>query len=313
MSTALPRAAATPLNQEGSGLMKAVIGLMVALGLVLATLPSTRAADGKPNVVPAENFYGDIARQIGGDDVAVASVMSNPDQDPHLYETTPTTVRQIAAAQVVILNGADYDPWMDKLLKASPKPGRTAIVVADLVGKKAGDNPHLWYDPGTMPAAAKALAEAFAKADPAHRDAYAARLKPFLTSLTATNERIAAIRGKFAGAPVTASEPVFGYMAGALGLKMRNERFQLSIMNDTEPSAHDMAAFQDDLKTHKVRVMFYNKQASNKAVQTLVDLAHASKIPVVGVTETAPPNLSYQAWMLGELNDTEKALAGPPS
>src|ERR1039458_9132904 len=122
MSTAFPRAAAPPHNQEGSGLMKAVIGLMVALGLVLATLPSTRAADGKLNVVAAENFYGDVARQIGGDDVAVASVMSNPDQDPHLFETTPSTVRQIAAAQVVILNGADYDPWMDKLLKASPRP-----------------------------------------------------------------------------------------------------------------------------------------------------------------------------------------------
>ena len=293
--------------------MKAVIGLMVALGLVLATLPSTRAADGKLNVVAAENFYGDVARQIGGDDVAVASVMSNPDQDPHLFETTPSTVRQIAAAQVVILNGADYDSWMDKLLKASPKPGRTAIVVADLVRKKAGDNPHLWYDPGTMPAAAKALAEAFAKADPAHKDGYAARLKTFLASLKPINDKIAAIRDKFAGTTVTASEPVFGYMANALDLKMRNERLQLSIMNDTEPSAHDVAAFQDDLKGHKVRVMFYNKQASNKAVQTLVDLAHASKIPVVGVTETAPPNLSYQEWMLGELNDTAKALAGPPS
>ena len=293
--------------------MKAVIGLMVALGLVLATLPSTRAADGKLNVVAAENFYGDVARQIGGDDVAVASVMSNPDQDPHLFETTPSTVRQIAAAQVVILNGADYDSWMDKLLKASPKPGRTAIVVADLVRKKAGDNPHLWYDPGTMPAAAKALAEAFAKADPAHKDGYDARLKTFLASLKPINEKIAAIRDKFAGTTVTASEPVFGYMANALDLKMRNERLQLSIMNDTEPSAHDVAAFQDDLKGHKVRVMFYNKQASNKAVQTLVDLAHASKIPVVGVTETAPPNLSYQEWMLGELNDTAKALAGPPS
>jgi zinc/manganese transport system substrate-binding protein len=131
--------------------------------------------------------------------------------------------------------------------------------------------------------------------------------------LTRVNEKIAAIRGKFAGTTVTASEPVFGYMANALGLKMRNERFQLSIMNDTEPSAHDVAAFQDDLKTHKVRVMFYNKQASNKAVQTLVDLAHASKIPVVGVTETAPPGLSYQEWMLTQLNETEKALAASSS
>jgi zinc/manganese transport system substrate-binding protein len=293
--------------------MKTVIGLALALGLILTTSPSTRAADGKLSVVAAENFYGDVAHQIGGDDVAVASIMSNPDQDPHLFETTPGVVKQIASAQIVILNGADYDPWMDKLLKASPKPGRTAIVVADLVGKKAGDNPHLWYDPGTMPAAAKALAEAFAKADPAHKDDYAARLKTFLTSLTAINERIAAIRGKFAGAPVTASEPVFGYMAGALGLKMRNERFQLSVMNDTEPSARDFAAFEDDLKTHKVRIMFYNKQASSKTVQHLVDIARAAKIPVVGVTETAPPGLLYQEWMLTQLNETEKALAASSS
>jgi zinc/manganese transport system substrate-binding protein len=293
--------------------MKTVIGLALALGLILTTSPSTRAANGKLSVVAAENFYGDVAHQIGGDDVAVASIMSNPDQDPHLFETTPGVVKQIASAQIVILNGADYDPWMDKLLKASPKPGRTAIVVADLVGKKAGDNPHLWYDPGTMPAAAKALAEALAKADPAHKDDYAARLKTFLTSLTAINERIAAIRGKFAGAPVTASEPVFGYMAGALGLKMRNERFQLSVMNDTEPSARDFAAFEDDLKTHKVRIMFYNKQASSKTVQHLVDIARAAKIPVVGVTETAPPGLLYQEWILTQLNETEKALAASSS
>src|ERR1017187_6867140 len=182
MSIAFPRAAAPPRNQEGSGPMKTIIGLMLALGLILTAEPRARAADGKLSVVAAENFYGDVARQIGGDDVAVASVMSNPDQDPHLFETTPSTVRQIAAAQVVILNGADYDPWMDKLLNASPRPSRTAIVVADLVGKKAGDNPHLWYDPSTMPAVAKALAEAFAKADPAHKERYATRLKTFLAS-----------------------------------------------------------------------------------------------------------------------------------
>src|SRR5664279_4961229 len=255
MSTAFPRTAGFAAQSKRIRPHENSNGLIVALGLILTSAPSTRAADGKLSVVAAENFYGDVARQIGGDDVAVASVMSNPDQDPHLFETTPSTVRQIAAAQVVILNGADYDPWMDKLLKASPKPGRTAIVVADLVRKKAGDNPHLWYDPGTMPAAAKALTEAFAKADPAHKDGYDARLKTFLASINPIDEKIAAIRGRFAGTTVTASEPVFGYMANALGLKMRNERFQLSIMNDTEPSARDFAAYEDDLKTRKVRIM----------------------------------------------------------
>ena len=120
-------------------------------------------------MVAAENFYGDIAQQIGGDRVAVASILSNPDQDPHLFEISPAVVRQIAAAQIVIYNGADYDPWMEKLLKVTPRPGRIVIVAADLVHKKAGDNPHLWYDPPTMPAVAKALAAALAAADPAHK------------------------------------------------------------------------------------------------------------------------------------------------
>jgi zinc/manganese transport system substrate-binding protein len=200
-----------------------------------------------------------------------------------------------------------------KLLAASPRPDRVVIVAADLVGKRAGDNPHLWYEPGTMPAVAGALAAALAKADPAHADDYAARLKTFVASLAAINEKIAALRAKFAGVAVTATEPVFGYMADALALRMRNERLQLAIMNDTEPSARDIAAFERDLKTHKVRVLFYNKQASNKLVQHLVEVARASNIPVVGVTEIRPPDMTFQEWMQRELDASEHALASPSS
>jgi zinc/manganese transport system substrate-binding protein len=181
------------------------------------------------------------------------------------------------------------------------------------VNRKGGDDPHLWYDPATMPAVASALAAALAAADPADKDDYAARLKTFLASLGPLNDKIAAIRGKYAGTSVTATEPVFGYMADALKLKMRNQRFQLAVMNDTEPSARDVAAFEQDLKTHKVRVLFYNKQASNNVVAHLIDLARAANIPVVGVTETAPAGLSYQDWMLMQLDETQRALAGPSS
>jgi zinc/manganese transport system substrate-binding protein len=293
--------------------MNAIAGLALALLFALGFTPDAGAADGPLKLVAAENFYGDVAHQIGGPQVEVVSVINSPDQDPHLFETSPAVLRRLAAARIVIYNGADYDPWMEKLLKATRKPGRTAIVAADLVHKRAGDNPHLWYDPPTMPALARALAAALAKADPAHAADYRARLKTFLASLRPLNDKIAAIRKKYGGAPVTASEPVFGYMAAALGLKMRNERFQLSIMNDTEPSARDVAAFERDLKQHKVRVMFYNKQASDKIVLHLVQLARANKIAVVGVTETIPPGMTFQQWMASGLGDTEKALAGPSS
>jgi zinc/manganese transport system substrate-binding protein len=294
--------------------MKVVLGLTTALLLMLAAAAPARAADGKiVLLVAAENFYGNLAQQIGGDRVSVTSILNSPDQDPHLFEVSPAVVRQIAAAQIVVYNGADYDQWMKQLLTVTPKPGRVVIIAADLVDKKAGDNPHIWYDPATMPAVARALAAALTAADPARKDDYAARLKTFLALLEPLNEKLAAIRSKYAGVTVAASEPVFGYMAAALKLQMRNERFQLAVMNDTEPSARDIAAFEQDLRTHQVRVLFYNKQASDKLVQHLVDLARASNIPVVGVTETCPPGMSYQDWMMSELDDTEKALAGPPS
>jgi zinc/manganese transport system substrate-binding protein len=293
--------------------MKTIISVVFTIAFALTSQTAVRAAEGMIKLVAAENFYGNIAHQIGGLQVEVVSVMSNPDQDPHLFETSPAVVRQLAAAQIVIYNGADYDPWMPKLIKVAPRPGRVVIVAADLVHKKPGDNPHLWYDPPTMPAVAKALAAALAKADPAHTGDYQARLAAFLASLKRVDDKIGAIRKRYAGTAVTASEPVFGYMAAALGLKMRNEKFQLSIMNDTEPAARDVAAFERDLKEHKVRVLFYNKQASDKIVQHLVELARASKVPVVGVTETIPPGMSFQDWMLSELTDTEKALTGPPS
>ena len=290
--------------------MKILIALSLAL---LAMVTVARAAEGKIEVVAAENFYGNVAQQIGGDRVSVVSILNNPDQDPHLFEVSPAVIRKVAAAQVVLYNGAGYDPWVEQVLSATAKPGRVAIVAADLMQRKSGDDPHLWYDPATMPAVARALATALAAADPAHKDDYAARLATFLASLAPLDAKIAAIRDKYAGTAVTATEPVFGNMAQALKLTMANERFQLAIMNDTEPSARDIAAFERDLKDRKVRVLFYNKQAPTKLVQHLIELARAAKIPVVGITETAPAGSSYQDWMLMELDETQRALAGPSS
>jgi zinc/manganese transport system substrate-binding protein len=291
--------------------MKTIARLAQAFGLFLAMTIGAAGQDAKLSVVAAENFYGDIVRQIGGDRVEVVSIMSNPDQDPHLFETTPTIVRQVAAAQVVVFNGADYDAWMDKLLEAAPRAERTVVAVAKLVNKKAGDNPHLWYEPTTMPVVARALADAFSKADPAHAADYTRQLQTFIASLDRINRKIDEIRSKYAGVAVTATELVFGYMASALGLKMRNERFQMAVMNDTEPSAREIAAFERDLKEHEVKVLLYNKQASTKLTQRMLDLARRSDVAVVGVTETEPAGMSYQDWMLTQLEDLQKALAKP--
>ena len=261
-------------------------------------------------VVAAENFYGDIASQIGGANVAVTSILSNPDDDPHLFEASPDTAKALTDARIVIVNGVDYDPWMEKLLSAHNAPGRKEIVVGALVGHKAGDNPHLWYDPAYMKAAAKALVADLIAVDPAHKADYEQGHAKFLDSLKPLDEKIATMRKSYAGQPVTASEPVFGYQAGLIGLKVHNEKYALAIMNNAEPTPAEVAAFENDLKGKKVKAMLYNAQASEPAVGKLVQLAKDNNIPVVGVSETEPANSTYQDWMLGQLNALDKALSG---
>lgn len=284
---------------------------LLAAGLLAWSVLNAAGAGAAPlTVVAAENFYGDIAAQIGGPAVAVTSIISDPNQDPHQFTASASTVRLLADAALVIFNGADYDPWMATQLAAAKSRTRVAIEVARLVGKRAGDNPHIWYDPPTVPAAAKAIAAALVKADPANKADYDARLKTFLASLDPINERIAAMRKKFAGTEVTATEPVFGYMSTALGLKMRNERFQLAVMNDTEPSARDIAAFLDDLKRKRVKALFYNNQVTDDLTEKLLAAAKDAGVPIVGVTETKPDGVTFQAWILGQLTALEAALAG---
>jgi zinc/manganese transport system substrate-binding protein len=278
--------------------------------LALAASPLLAAAASHPvTIVAAENFYGDIAQQLGGHHVHVTSILTNPDQDPHLFEASASTAKALSGARVVVYNGIGYDAWMEKLLAAAKAPGRKTLVAGELLHKKAGDNPHLWYDPATMPAVAKAITAELEIADPANKADYAQRLQKLLDSFKPVNDKILAIRTQYAGTAVTATEPVFGYMADALGFTMRNAEFQLSVMNDTEPSAHDIAAFENDLKTAQVKILFYNSQATDESAKRAKRIAQDHNVPVVGVTETEPTGQRYQAWMLDQLTATEHALS----
>ena len=272
-------------------------------------LPCPAIAARPTPIVAAENFYGDIARQIGGPDVTVRSILSNPNQDPHLFEVSPSVGRDVSAARIVIESGADYDPWMAKLLAATRGAERQTIVVAALIGKHPGDNPHIWYDPATMLVLAKTLAADLTADDPAHKSAYEHRLEQFRASVQPIEARIAGLRGKFNGVPVTATEPVFGYMFAALGMQVKNMSFQMAVMNNTEPGASDVAAFENDLRTHKVRLLVYNSQATDPIAARMQEIARQSHVPVIGATETEPPAQTYQGWMMGELDALDRALA----
>jgi zinc/manganese transport system substrate-binding protein len=261
-------------------------------------------------IVAAENFYGGIAAQIAGSEATVTSILTNPNQDPHEFTTSAATAKAVADADIVIYSGIDYDPWMEKLLGTAGKPDRVVIKVAGLIGAKEGDNPHIWYDPRTMPALGAKLVDVLGKINPAQGAAYQKRLDDFNASMQGLTITIAKIKALKAGLQVTATEPVFGYMADALGFKMLNYDFQVKIMNDAEPTAEQTAAFENSLTSKTAKILFYNSQVTDPTTDRLQKIAKAAGIPVVGVTETQPPDQkSYVGWMMHELDGVQAALA----
>jgi zinc/manganese transport system substrate-binding protein len=265
------------------------------------------------HIVAAENFYGGVATQIGGDQVEVTSILTNPDQDPHLFTVDPRTAAAVEDADIIIMSGVDYDPWMAQLEKAHRPLNKTmkqfVITAADLIGAKEGDNPHIWYKPETMPAVAKDLVRFLVANDKPHAADYQKRLSDFLATLEPVTAKVAALKAKFGGTDVLATEPVFGYMADALGLKMHAMSFQNHVMNNVEPTAQETEEFEDLLRQRKVKLLFYNGQASDPIADRMKDIAKQAGVPVVGVTETEPAGTTFASWMLTQLDEVEKALA----
>ena len=258
------------------------------------------------------NFWGSIAAQVGGDHVAVTSIINNPNADPHDYEATAADARAVADAQYVIVNGAGYDAWAQQLVDANPSADRKELDIAKFVGKKAGDNEHLWYSPDYVMKVIDQLTADYKALDAANTAYYDQQNSTFKSeTLKEYKSLIADIQAKYAGTPVGITEPVFGYMAEALGLKVLTpETFIKAIDEGEDPSAADKATYDEQIGTKQIKVFIYNSQNATPDVDALRTKAQAAGIPIVTVTETlTPAGVTFQAWQVTQLEALEQALA----
>ncbi len=259
-------------------------------------------------IVAAENFYGKLAMEIGGKAVVVKSIINNPDSDPHLFTTSTAISKNLANAQIVIYNSADYDPWMEQILSSLSNKKIIIINVAHLMKIKQGANPHIWYQPDTFPTLAKVIAKAVITLDKKNTMQVEQNLAKFLIANQIIRTKINNIRKLNKGINVTATEPVFNYMATAMGFTMYGIDFQWKIMNDTEPSPQMLAAYEKLITKHQVKILFYNKQVTGAIAKNMLQLAKHNKIAIVGITETMPNDVTINQWLLSAINDTEAAL-----
>jgi zinc/manganese transport system substrate-binding protein len=278
-----------------------------------ATASGPAASHARITVIAAENFWGSIAAQLGGDHVAETSIITNPDTDPHDYEATPADARAIASAALFVQNGIGYDTaWAPKLVAANPAPGRDVLTVGDVVGLKDGDNPHQWYSRAGVGKVVDAIVAEYQKLDPADAAYFAARKQTFETVTLAHYDQLEAdIRAKYAGTPIGASESIVSPLADSLGLTMLTPySFLKDISEGNDPSVADKALIDRQITGGQIKVYVYNSQNSTPDIAAQVAEAKAAGIPVTTVTETlAPAGASFQDWMAGELTALEAALA----
>jgi zinc/manganese transport system substrate-binding protein len=298
--------------------MRVATGCIAALALALVACNSTSAPIARPvagvvRVVAAENFWGDIAAQIGGTHVAVTSIITDPNVDPHTHESNPRDAAALSAAQLVIENGFGYDDFIGKLLSASHVTGRSVLSIEKTLAMSGSNpNPHVWYDTAQLPAVAEAIRNALAMADPADATVFAANAKVFDDSLAPIRSTIERIKSTYAGSKIAYTERVPGYLVAAAGLVVGSPAgFARAIEEGNDPSPRDTADFDAAITDHRVKVLLYNSQVTDAQTDTIKRLAYKASVPTVGVAETIPKtDANFQAWQLRQDNELLAALGG---
>ncbi len=303
--------AGPPHRSRGLAGVSLLLGCTALAALAACGSDTSAAPSGKIQVVAAENFWGSIASQLGGRSVSVRSIVTDPNADPHEYESSTDDARAFADAAYVILNGAGYDDWARKLLDANPSGSRVVVNVADTVGKKAGDNPHFWYSPAFVTQVADRIGADYQRILPAQSLYFSQQRTAFGQALAPYRTLISDITSRFHGRHVGATEDIFVYLAQALKLDLISPpAFMQAVAEGNDPPAQAVAEFTDQLQSRGVAVLVYNVQTETAVTTSLKQKAQSEQIPVVGISETMqPPTATFESWQVAQLTALQSALA----
>lgn len=296
--------------------------------------PTTSAGDAEAcpgdvvDVVVSVGQWGDVVEALGGDCASVTTVISSTAVDPHDFEPTTGDIAAFEEADLVVLNGADYDHWAaDAAGNVDPAP--VVLDLADVVGLETdehaeeegehaeeeghghgGVNPHIWYSPDYVQQAAAAVTAELSELSPDAADHFAERAAAWEDQLAPYTEEVAALEAAAAGKSYAATESVFEYMGEAIGLTDATpEGYRESASNETDPSPGDVAAFESLLRSGGVDVLLYNTQTEGGVPERLRSTAEGAGVPVVEVTESAPDDAdAFVDWQLGQLRALSQAL-----
>ncbi len=296
-----------------------LVALLTGTALILVLAGCSGAAtaqkdDGLIRVVASTNVYGDIAKTIGGDRVAVTSIISDPSQDPHSYEANAQVQLALSRADVVIQNGGGYDAFVGTLLKGANNP---KVVVLDAVTISGYDprpgtgsfNEHMWYDVPTVRRVADRVTKQFSALDSGGASAFAANAARFTAALDVLQASEATIKTAADGEGAAITESVPLYLLDAVGLVNKTpEKFSAAIEAGTDVSPVALQQTLALFSGRAVKLLAYNEQTTSPETVRVRAAARKAGIAVVLVRETLPRGKTYVAWMTDTLVSISGAL-----
>jgi zinc/manganese transport system substrate-binding protein len=285
-----------------------LLAVLVLAGSTVLTGCGSPAQSRAIVVIASTDVWASVARAVVGRHVAVKSILSGADIDPHSYEPSPADAAAIADAALVVFNGGGYDGWVDKVLARRPD-AKPVDAYSFLPNNGQPPNEHVFYDLSVAKSVAAAIADRLATTDPANAVDYRANAAAFgrdADSIAGTEHKVATT---YPNTSVVATEPVATYLMRASGLVNRTPpAFEAANENETDPAPADMAFVLDLVNRHQVSVLLVNPQTSTAAINGLRNAARRASVPVTEVTETLPDHTEYLAWQRNTVNQLVAAL-----
>jgi zinc/manganese transport system substrate-binding protein len=299
---------------------RAAMGLAFSTGLIAGVVGCSsdhNAASDHQNatasVVASTNVWGSVASAVVGDHASVKAIISNPADDPHSFEVTPSDAASIADASLVVYNGGGYDHWVDDVL--SSHRNVQAVDAYSLLSSSVPQpaNEHVFYDLETVKAVAQQIADRLSQTDADHSEAYKTNADKFAQQADTIAAAERAIGASHPGATVVATEPVAHYLLVNSGIVDKTpEGFTKAVEEDTDPSPADLAAVLDLLKNRQVSALVYNTQTQTDVTKQIQDAANQASVPIITVTETLPAGTDYLTWQRQTVDQLASQLDKAP-
>lgn len=291
-----------------------VAGLAVgALALAGCGSSGSGSDPAKPQVMASTSAWGSVAQAVGGNDVQVDSIVSDPSADPHSHESSPREAAQVSKADLVLTNGGGYDEFVDKVLASSGEPKPTVRAFdSEHEPPEPGEssaNEHVWYDLHAVQEVADHTADELSKIAPQKAAAFHDSAARFRAGVGDLQQQVEQIKQQSQGKKVIATEPVAHYVLDQAGLDdVTPESFVHAVEDENDPSPEAVAQLQDALNAHQVSAVVFNPQTESAVTKQVRDTAQRNQVPVVEMTETLPPGKDYLQWMGEQITNLGTAL-----